>query len=154
MTLQTLEPIIAGHPFFRDLDPEHLKIITGCAKNVRFRVGEMVFAEGAPANWFYLIRSGRVALDIDVPGRGAMIIQTMDEGDVLGWSWLFPPYKWAFSARTMEPMRAIAMDAQCLRGKSEADPRLGYDLMKRFAGVMMERLQSTRMQLLDVYGKG
>lgn len=154
MTLQTLEPIIAGHPFFRDLDPEHLKIITGCAKNVRFRAGEMVFAEGAPANWFYLIRSGRVALDIDVPGRGAMIIQTMDEGDVLGWSWLFPPYKWAFSARTMEPMRAIAMDAQCLRGKSEADPRLGYDLMKRFAGVMMERLQSTRMQLLDVYGKG
>jgi CRP/FNR family transcriptional regulator, cyclic AMP receptor protein len=152
MTVQTLEPIIAAHGFFRALDPQYIAIITGCASNVRFRAGEIVFSEGQPADAFFLIRSGRVALEIDVPGRGARIIQTMEEGDVLGWSWLFPPYRWAFTARTTEPVRAIAMDARCLRGKCEADPRMGYELMKRFAGVMMERLQATRLQLLDMYG--
>jgi CRP-like cAMP-binding protein len=152
VTVQTLEPIIAAHGFFRELDPKYIAIITGCGKSVRFRAGEIVFSEGDPADAFYLLRSGRVALEIDVPGRGARMVQTMEEGDVLGWSWLFPPYRWAFTARTIEPVRAIAMDARCLRDKCEADPRMGYELMKRFAGVMMERLQATRLQLLDVYG--
>lgn len=152
MSVQTLQPIIAAHPFFRQLDEQYIEFITGCASNVRFPADHLVFSEGQAADAFYLLRSGRVALEIDVPGRGVQVIQTMEEGDVLGWSWLFPPYRWAFTARTMEPVRAIALNGKCLRGKCEADPRLGYELMKRLASVMMERLQATRIQLLDVYG--
>lgn len=153
MNVQSLAPLITEHPFFRGLDRAHIELVTGCAKNVRFAANEVIFAEGQDASWFYVLRSGRVALNIAVPGRGSVTIQTIEAGDVLGWSWLFPPYKWSFDARTLEPTRALALDATCLRNKCEADPRLGYELMKRCAGVMMERLQATRLQLLDIYGQ-
>ncbi|MCG8423472.1 MAG: cyclic nucleotide-binding domain-containing protein [Proteobacteria bacterium] len=152
MKIETLQPLLAVHPFFAGLDPEHLTIITGCAHNTRFGADQSIFAEGDPANSFYLIRSGRIALDVSIPGRGHHVVQTVEEGDVLGWSWLFPPHEWMFSARAVEPTRAVAMNGTCLREKCEADPALGYELMKRFAAVMVERLHATRIQLLDVYG--
>lgn len=152
MTVQGLDRLIAEHPLFQDFDAAYVALIAGCAKNVRFGAGEIIFSEGEPAGWFYLIRSGRASLDISVPGRGSLLIQTVEEGEVLGWSWLFPPYQWRFGARAVEPTRAVAIDGSCLRGKCDADPRLGYELMKRFAGVMMQRLQATRLQLLDIYG--
>lgn len=152
MDTHSLLPVLAAHPFFSGLDEDYLEIIAGCAKNVAFRAGEAIFREGQAADWFYLLREGRVVLDISVPHRGKVTLQTLEPGEVLGWSWLFPPYKWAFGATATEPTRAIAMDGTCLRGKCEADPRMGYELMKRFARVMMDRLQATRVQMLDVYG--
>ena len=152
MKTHDLEPVLAAHPFFHDLDAEHLEVVVGCATNTRFLADEQLFGEGDPADSFYLVRSGRIALDVSVPGRGNRVVQTIEEGDVLGWSWLFPPYKWTVSARATEPTRALTMDGKCLRQKCEDDPKLGYELMKRFAGVMVERLYSTRIQLLDVYG--
>jgi CRP-like cAMP-binding protein len=154
MTVHSLQLILAEHPFFAALKPEHMAIITACAKNVQFKAGETIFREGQPADWFYLIREGRVALDVTAPPRGRITIQTLEAGEVLGWSWLFPPYKWHFGATCLEAVRALAMDGACLRGKCEADPALGYELMKRFARVMMERMQAARVQLLDVYGHG
>lgn len=150
--MQTLEPILAEHPFFQGLAPEQLNVLVGCASNVRFEAGQEIFREGEEAKNFYLIRQGKVFLEVFVPGRGSIVIQTLGEGEVIGWSWLVPPYRWRFDARASELVRAIALDGECLRGKCEADPRLGFELLKRFAHVMTERLQATRLQLLDVYG--
>ncbi len=148
--MQTLEPILADHPFFRDLSPEHLALVAGCASNVRFEAGEFLFHEGEEADEFYLIRHGRVALEIHTPDRGPIVLQTLTEGDVLGWSWLVPPYGWRFDARAVDLVRAIALDGKCLRAKCDRDHDLGYDLMQRIATIMEQRLQATRLQLLEM----
>ena len=150
--IHTLEPILAEHLFFKDLHPRYLQLVVGCASNVRFEAGQFIFHEGDEANQFYLIRHGSVGIEVFVPERGPLMIQTLGEGDVLGWSWLFPPYRWVFDARAVSLTRAIALDGACLRKKCEEDHELGYELLKRFAQIIMERLQATRLQLLDVYG--
>ena len=150
--MQTLEPMLAEHPFFKDLDLRYLELIIGCASNVRFDAGQFIFREGQEANQFYLLRHGKVTLEIFVPGRGSLTIQTLREGDVLGWSWLFPPYHWHFDAQAIELTRAITLDGKCLRTKCEEDHALGYELLKRVSHIMMQRLQATRLQLLDIYG--
>jgi CRP/FNR family transcriptional regulator, cyclic AMP receptor protein len=149
--MQTLELILAEHPFFKGLEPRYMQLITGCASNVRFDTGTYIFREGEPAERFYLIREGKVALETFAAERGTITIETIEAGEVLGWSWLFPPYQWHFSARVVEPTRAIALDGICLRTKGEEDHDLGYQLVKRVAQIMMQRLQATRLQLLDVY---
>jgi CRP/FNR family cyclic AMP-dependent transcriptional regulator len=149
--MRTLEPYLAGHAFLKGLAPEYVKLIVGCASNVRFDAGEFAFHEGEEANQFYLIREGNVALEIFAPGRGPITIQTIREGGVLGWSWLIPPYTWRFDARATELTLAIALDGKCLRTKCDKDPNLGYELMKRVAHIMEQSLQATRLQLLDIY---
>lgn len=153
MTTQTLEPIIAEHPFFRGLSSDDIQLLTGCASNVVFKAGETICREGDPANQFFVLRQGKVALEVHTPERGAVVLQTIGAGEILGWSWLIPPYQWRFDARAMELTRAIALDGECLRNKCEANPRLGYELLKRVAAVFAERLLATRLQLLDVYGQ-
>lgn len=150
--METLERILAEHPFLDGLEKDYLQLITGCASNVRFEAGEYVFREGEEARQFFLIRSGRIALEIFNPERGPIIIETLREGDILGWSWLFPPHNWHFDARAVQFTRAIALDGECLRGKCEEDYRLGYEFMKRFSHIIIERFQATRMRLLDLYG--
>jgi CRP-like cAMP-binding protein len=152
--METLEGVIAEHPFFKGLETRHLKFLTGCASNVRFEPGKFVFRADGEANQCYLLREGKVTLEIDVPPRGTIIIQTLGEGDVLGWSQIFPPYRWKFSARAVELTRAIALNGKCLRDKSEEDHDLGYELLKRFARVIQERLQATRLQLINFYAAG
>jgi len=149
---QTLEPLLRGHKFFAGLDSEYLTLLSGCASNVVFAADSFLFREGEPAETFYLIREGKVALEIAAPGRGALVVQTLGPGDVAGFSWLFDPHRWEFDGRAVERVLAVQMDGACLRGKCDADPRLGYELMQRFAGLMTSRLQATRLQLLDVYG--
>jgi CRP-like cAMP-binding protein len=150
--MHTLEPILAQHPFFKELAPRYLQLSLGCAANVRFQAGEWLFREGEAAQQFYLIRHGKVALQVFVPQRGPITVETVAAGEVLGWSWLFPPYRWHFDAQALELVRAIAFDGQCLRNKCAEDHDLGYALMQRFAQIMLQRLQATRLQLLDVYG--
>lgn len=147
-----LEQLLAEHPFFKDLPPDDLAFIAGCGKNVHFDAGRYLFREGEAADQFYIIRHGRVALEYFVPERGPLITETVDEGDVLGWSWLFPPYRWSSDARAIELTRAVALDGACLRRKCEEDVRLGYELMRRFAQIIMARLQATRVRLIDIYG--
>ncbi len=151
MQLITLERVIESHPFFSGLAPKYLRLVTGCASNRRFDEGEFLFREGEKAEEFFLIREGRATLCISAPGRGLIPIQTVGPGDVLGWSWLLEPYGWFYCAKAIEPVRALAFNGVCLRNKCEEDHDFGYDLMKRFAGIMAERLQATRLQLLDVY---
>jgi CRP/FNR family transcriptional regulator, cyclic AMP receptor protein len=149
--METLEPILKEHPFLRDLKQLHFDIILGCASNVRFQEGEVIFREGEEANKFYLIRHGSVAVDIPTSSHSSLTIQTIHEGDIIGWSWLIPPYRARFLCRAMEDTRAIAFDGKCLREKCEQDHDLGYELLMRLTRVLTERLESTRMQLLDLY---
>ena len=149
---QTLEPLLRGHKFFDGLESDYLTLLTGCASTAVFAADTFLFREGEPAETFYLIREGKVALEIAAPGRGALVVQTLGPGDVAGFSWLFDPHRWEFDGRAVERVLAVQMDGACLRGKCDADPRLGYELMQRFAGLMTSRLQATRLQLLDVYG--
>ena len=149
--METLQGILVAHSFFAEFPEAHLETVVGCASNVRFGVGEFIFHEGEDANKFYLIREGKVALQILSERRGPLNIQTLGEGDILGWSWLFPPYRWKFSARTIEPTRAFAMDGQCLRDKAEQDHDLGYELLRRFSRVFETRLETMRLQLVNVY---
>lgn len=149
--METLERLFAEHPFFAGLDSRYMQLIVGCGANVRFEAGQFIFREGEEANEFYIIRHGKVALEIFVPERGPVVIETIGEGEILGWSWLIPPYHWHFDARAVELTRAIALDGKCLRRKCEEDHDLGYELLKRFAHIVEQRLQATRLQLLDVY---
>jgi len=151
--METLEPILAQHPFLKDLDKRYMDLIVGCASNVRFETDEHLFHEGDEATKFYIIRSGSVALHLHIPPKGLVTIQTMGDGEVLGWSWLFPPYRWHFDAEAAELTRAIALDATCLRRKCEQDHDFGYELLKRFSNILEQRLQSMRLQLLDIYSE-
>jgi len=148
---QTLEPILAEQPFLKSLSPEHLQLLVGCASNVRYEAGQYLLRESEEAQQFFIIRHGRVAIEIYAPHRGPITIETIGAGDVLGWSWLVPPYNWRFDARAIELTRAIALDGKCLRSKCEEDHHLGYELLNRFLHVIDRRLQATRFQLLDVY---
>lgn len=151
--IQTLGPIIREHPFFSGMAEKHLEFITGCAKNVQFPERFTIFHEGDPANEFYFIREGLVAVELMIPNRGATTVQTVAEGEILGWSWISPPYRWHFDARTVQRTRALVFDAKCLRSKCEEDHDLGYEMLTRFVGVISARLDATRLQLLDIYGR-
>jgi len=151
--MPSLEPVLREHPFFAGLDPGYLGVVTGCARNRRFDGDQYLFREGEAANEFFLIREGRVVLEITAPGRDPILVATLGPGEIVGASWLVPPYRWMFDARAMEPVRALGIDAACLRGKCDADHDLGYEMMKRFLPAFVKRLHGTRLQLLDVYGR-
>jgi len=143
--------ILGDHPFFSGLPPAYIDLVAGCARNVRFAPGEMLLREGDAADWFYLIREGKVAVQSKAPGRAPVTFQTLDDGEILGWSWLVPPYRWRFDARAVQPVRALALDGACLRGKCAEDHDLGFELMSRIAQVMAARLHSTRLHALEIY---
>lgn len=150
--MQTLDEIVLGSPVFAGLDPAFAEHLSGCAQTAGFARDELIFREGGPADTFWLLRRGGVALELHGAERGSLVIETLGPGEVLGWSWLFEPYRWHFDARALEDVRAIAVDGACLRRKCDADPAFGYELLRRFGQVMLGRLQATRVRLLDVYG--
>jgi CRP-like cAMP-binding protein len=152
VTIHSFEQILGEHPFFKDLPGPYLDTVVGCTANVVFQPGEFVFREGSAADWFYVVREGRVAVEVFVPNKGPVTIETIEGGEVLGWSWLFPPYRTRFDARALNSVRALSLDGACLRTKCEHDPAFGYELLKRFAQVVISRLEATRVQLLDLYG--
>jgi len=148
---ESLEQLVLAHPIFRGMETELAVLIAGCARNSYFAAGAYLVREGAPADSFFLIREGRVAMEIAAPGRTPQIFSTPGAGEIVGISWLSPPYVWTFDARALTPLRAIAVDAACLRGKCERDPRLGYELLKRLSAILVARLHATRLQMFDVY---
>jgi CRP-like cAMP-binding protein len=152
MKIETMEEVLGSYPFFAGLSADAVQLMAGCASNVHFQADDYIFNEGEAASRFYVIRHGRVTLEIHSPARGALVIDTMNDGEVVGWSWLVPPYKYFCDARAVTPVSLTALDGACLRGKAEADPGLGYQLLKRVTAVMYQRLQSTRVRLFDHYG--
>lgn len=150
--MNDLSGILAEHPYLAGLSEEHLQFLTGCASNAVMREGEFLFREGGPADRIYLIRFGQVALQAYAPGKGATTIATAAEGEVVGWSWIVQPYKAHFDALALTTVRAVALDAECLRRKCEEDHELGYQMLRRTVDLMERRVQATRIQLLDLYG--
>ena len=150
--MENLERILREHPFLEGMTDRHIGVLVGCASNVVFKPDEFIIREGQPADKFYFIREGLVKIESHAAQAGSVTIHTRTEGEVLGWSWMVPPYRWHFDARATEMTRALAMDGKCLRTKCEADHDLGYEIMKRFALIIAERLEATRLQLMDIYG--
>jgi CRP-like cAMP-binding protein len=144
---------MAGHPFLDGLAAEQVRVLLPAARPVRFGAGSRIFAEGGPADRFWLLLDGHVQLDTLVPGRGLVVVESLPPMSVLGWSWLFEPYAWHFGASAIEVTSAVEFDAARVRQACDADPTLGYDLLRRFVRVVVDRLQSTRIRLLDLYGE-
>jgi CRP-like cAMP-binding protein len=140
------------HPLLEGLSEEHMRKIASCAWGDRFEEGEYLFRVGEVANRCYLISAGRLALELDGGERGVILISTIGESDVAGFSWIFPPHRWGENGRVVEPVEATVLDGETLRKLKAEDHDFGYELMMRFATVMIDRLQATRLQLLDVYG--
>lgn len=150
--MNDLEPVLAEHPFFEGMKPEYIEVLVGCASNVRFDAGDYLCREGEDADRFFLLRHGKVAIQVHGGHLGPITIQTVEPGEVLGWSWLVAPHRWSYDLVALELVRAVALDGKCLRGKCDDNHDLGYELLRRFTTVMSERLDATRRQLLDVYG--
>lgn len=138
-------------PIMSSLGPAALDALARTGHQVNYPGEQRLFSEGQPAQHLWLIRTGQIALDTRVPGRGTVTMQTLGPGDLLGWSWLVPPYRWQFGARTTEPVEAIEFDAVTLAGLADADPEVGYALTRMLLGVVLDRLQATRARLLDLY---
>ncbi len=151
--MKNIAEILRSHPFIEGLEDDIVALIAGCAKNVVFKPNDYPIRQGEPADHFYLIRHGTVALEMFTSGRTPLIFLTVKSGEVLGASWLVPPYRWTYDARAVELTRAIAFDGKCLREKCESDHHVGYELMKRFIPPLVERLEIARIQSADVYGE-
>ena len=150
--MASIERLVAEQPFFEGIDAAHLRVIADCATEVSFEAGRYIFRVGDESAHFYTIAKGKVSVEIMVPGEGAIPLQCVGPGEVLGWSWLVPPHTKQFDARVIEDTQALMFDARCLRTKCEQDQKLGFELMRRTARVLGQRLQAARFQLLDVYG--
>jgi CRP/FNR family transcriptional regulator, cyclic AMP receptor protein len=150
--MKSLESILASHPFFDNLEAEYMTLITGCASNVRFDRGEFVYRRGDEANSFYILREGKVALEMCPPAKKPITVQTVTDGDILGWAWIVPPYQCLFDAQAVEMTRAIVIDGKCLRNKCLEDHTLGYELLSRLLPIIGKSMEATQLQLLDIYG--
>jgi len=153
MEKKEIEAVLKAHKFFMDLDPQQLGAIADCVSEVQYNAGDYIFKEGQPSEQFELIRSGEVALEIFAPGKGPVVIQTIGENAILGWSWLVPPYKKQYDARVIKLVRALKFDGKRIRALCEQDTKMGYELLKRFSKIMSDRLWAARIQILDVYAK-
>jgi CRP/FNR family transcriptional regulator, cyclic AMP receptor protein len=149
--MEILEEIIANHPFWKGLNPRYVPLLQEAAISKRFEPGQLIFQERQEADRFCLIQTGQVRLDAFVHGRGTVTMQTLSAGAALGWSWLYPPYRWHFSAHANEITDLIVFDAKSLRDQSELNHDFGYELFKRISSVVVERLQETRLLLTDFF---
>ena len=148
--METVNHFLSHHSFFHGFEPQRLNLIVGCASEVQYEESNYLFREGEEAKTFYVLREGRVRLQTHNTREGAVDVQTIEPGDVLGWSWMMAPYRWHFDARAQRTTRAVALDGPCLRDLFEKDHTLGFRFMKRIAHVMEQRLQATRLRLMDL----
>jgi CRP/FNR family cyclic AMP-dependent transcriptional regulator len=149
--VETMKTRVALHPFLVGMSRTHLALLTDCAIPVRFKTGQLIFREGECANRFYLIETGKVILESGGNPGNQVLVDTIGAGDLLGWSWLFPPHTWHFSARAVEPTTAIFFYGTILREYCEKDHSLGYELLKRVTAVMNRRMQAARNKMVAIH---
>ncbi|MCB9641252.1 MAG: cyclic nucleotide-binding domain-containing protein [Myxococcales bacterium] len=152
MKPQELKPFLAEHPFFAELPAEDHAILAACAAYSVFEAGDLLFREGEEATSFFVLREGSVGIDIHYPTRGLITLMTLGKGDIVGWSWLLPPYRSQFDARAIRPTKALIFDAVKLRASFEQHPELGYAVTRKLLAQVTQRLFTARIQLLDLYG--
>ena len=149
--VKSIGQLLRDNPFFEGMDDDTLEFVAGCAANETYHAGDFIFREGGNAERFYIIRHGGVALEFHVPSQEPIIIQTRRDGDIMGWSWLAPPFRWGWDARVVQLTRVVSFDAKCLRAKMDENPALGYDMCQRFLPVIHDRLSAARLQMVDMY---
>ncbi|MDE3080942.1 MAG: cyclic nucleotide-binding domain-containing protein [Paracoccaceae bacterium] len=152
MTIRRFDDILAAHPLFKGFDADTIALFAGCAKHEHFAPGSRIFAEGAPADRFFILTKGDVALEIATPERAPLIVETLHPGDLFGWAWMTPPYRHTNDAVAQSEVRAISLDGACLRRKCEATPALGYRMFQEWVPHLMTRIRALRLQTLDLYG--
>lgn len=151
--METMTPILAAHPFFQGLDSRYLNFVLECASRETFKPGEFLCRDDEEATKFYVIHHGRVSVEIFRARRGPVTIQSLGNGDVLGWLWFDKPYHWHLDAKAQELTRVISLDVSCLRKKCDQDHDFGYELMRRYAHYLAVQFRVTKLQLADMYGK-
>jgi len=152
MRIHGIEEILAEHPVFRSFDADTQKLLAGCGRNEHFAAGDTIFREGEDTEKVYILRTGDVAIEIAAPERAPMIVETLHAGDVLGWSWLVPPYRSMSDAVALTDVRAVSLEANCVRGKCDENPALGYQMFQNWLPHLTKRVRAQRLQLLDLYG--
>ena len=152
--MENLSRVISEHPFCKDLESPYVDLLVGCSGSIRVPEGLHLFRAGSEANQFYLIREGKILLEIPSAQSPSPKPETVEAGEVLGWSWLVPPYRWCFGARAIEPVSAISMSGKCIRAKCEKNSDLGYVLLKKTVEMLGRHSEATRIRLFDLYSAG
>ena len=151
MAKDNVAQALAEHEFFVGLSADSMASLASIAEVVEVEPHKMIFEEGGHADAAYAIVDGSVALEMNMAHRAHHIVQTLHRGEMLGWGWLFPPHRWAFSALALDATQLIRFEAGQMRSLWDGDSAFGYEMMKRFAHVMTDRLAATRLQLVDFY---
>lgn len=151
-TVKTVAEFVREHALFDGMQSAQVDFIAGCGQLKRFAAGDYLVRESDPADHCYLIVEGRVVIETHRHNQPPAPLLTLNANDIIGWSWLIPPYRYQFDARAVSDLRTVQLDGRCIRDKCEADPVLGYQLLKRISSVMASRIHCARFQLLDVYG--
>ncbi len=148
---ESLASRVTLHPFFIGMSRAHLALLASCASSTHFRMGQPILREGEVANHFYLIESGTAVIESGAGLGDPVVIETIGPGDFVGWSWMFPPYLWHFTARAAEPVSALSFNGTTLREHCDQDPVLGYELLKRASAVLLRRMQAAQHQTYAVH---
>lgn len=149
MSTEKTEEILSGMPFFDGLDPDFVKFLADCARSRQVEGNQALFRQGDPASQFFLLRTGSVSIEIPAIAGPTLQVQRLGPGKILGWSWLLPPYKWSFQARAEQDSEVLEFDGRAILERCEEDPRFGYELIKRFSGLMAERLDAAHRKMMD-----
>jgi CRP-like cAMP-binding protein len=147
--MQSIEEYLSAHAFFSGLDDSFMKFLTSSVKAIQIKEGHVLFQQGKPANKFYLVRNGKISVQVPALMGPTLELQTLGEDQILGWSWLIPPYRWNFHARALEDSEVLEFDGSAILARCEEDPKFGYELFKRFAALMSERLDAARQKMMD-----
>lgn len=145
---------VALHPFLAGMNRRQLALLSDCAIEARFKNGQTILLEGERANRFYLVETGKVILESGAELGERVVIETIGAGDLLGWSWMFPPHTWHFTARAVAPTTTIYFCGEILRQYCERDHSLGFELLKRMSVVMTRRLQAARKKMVSIHEHG
>ncbi len=149
MNSQSIAEYLSKHPFFSGLDEGYIGFLADSAVETRISEGGILFRQGKPADKFFLLRSGEVSVQVPALVGPVLEIQRVGDGQILGWSWLIPPYKWNFQARVEADSLILEFDGRAVLARCEEDAKFGYELLKRFAALMSERLEAARQKMMD-----
>ena len=152
MDIQNIPELLAEHPVLGRFDSASLDLLAGCARNRHFGAGQLIQREGRPADLVHVLRRGDVAIEIAAAHLAPIIVETVHGGDILGWGWLIPPYRTLYDARALTEVSCVSLDAECLRGKCDENPLLGYQLFKHWLPHLAARFRAQRLQVADLYG--
>ncbi|MEE9597084.1 MAG: cyclic nucleotide-binding domain-containing protein [Acidiferrobacterales bacterium] len=149
MSNQSIEDYLSSHVFFSELDDSFMKFLSDSATELKIKKGDVLFQQGERADKFYLLRNGHVSVQVPALMGPTLEIQALGEDQILGWSWLIPPYRWNFQARALEDSELLEFDGSAILARCEEDPKFGYALLKRFAALMSDRLDAARQKMMD-----